>query len=175
MRNELKSSLKVFTGYLVSLILFVLFIPSILSFGKDNLGPWIFGYSLVIFILMCNIIFADMKKLGDKERRPEYNLKPYPLKGLVVGFMGFLPFILLQIAYPFIKFNLGPIDIERLKHVALNTLMGPLYWFIKLGNESAWAYAAAASIVPLIAMAGYMAGIWRFEFSLFPKRQPKSK
>ncbi len=173
MKNILKNSLKVFWGYVISLVVFVLFLYTVISFSKENFGKWVTIYSFVIFLLMFGIIYSDLNNIGRKEVRPQYDLNPHPLKGFIYGMIGFVPFILLQVIYPFISFQ-SPIA-ERVKELVLKTLLGPLYWILNIGNNSVIAYIIASAAVPVIAMLGYLSGYHKFSLIAFTKGLSKKK
>jgi len=173
MMNYIKGGLKVLTGYCITLLIFGVFLSIFLSMAGDNSFKWLPVYSFVIFILMSFMMYSDMHTLAVKEKRPQYNLKPYPFKGFILGLIGFSPFILLELVYPLIRLE-GELP-NRIKHLALNTLLGPLYGFIKLGGSTPVAYAIAALIVPILAMLGYMSGFYGFELSKHFKKQNNVK
>jgi hypothetical protein len=159
LKNYLKGSLKVLINYSISLLLFALFFIT--------LYKYLFVYSIVIFVLMFAISYSDMGRLAIKEKRPQYGIPNYPLKGLVYGIAGFLPVILLVIIIPLIPLHVAGLDAERLKHVAVNTVLSPLYWLLKLGGESRAAYISSCFVVPVISMLGYFAGHQEFELRKF--------
>lgn len=173
MKNYISGGLKVLIAYFLSLVVFGVFLFTVLSLAKDNFGFWLLVYCFVIFLLLAFMIYSDMKRLALKEKRPQYDLNPYPAKGLVYGLIGIIPLAVLEIIYPLINFG-DPI-MDRIKHLALNTLLGPLYGFIKLGNESAIAYAAALLLIPLFAMLGYMAGFYGFELNKNKKKNSNAQ
>jgi len=162
MKNIIKSSFKVFGDYFVSLIIFVIFLYTFFVITKENYSKWIPLYSGVNFILMVSIMYADMKNLGKKEKRPQYNLSPHPLKGLILGLIGFLPIIILEIVYIFLNFNEEAKN--RIAELALKTLLGPVYIFVRLAGGTTFGYILASLVVPVVAMLGYMAGYYGFEF-----------
>jgi hypothetical protein len=163
--NYLKSGLKVLVDYLISLLVFGIFIYVFISITGDNFSRWLPVYSFVIFLLTFLILYSDFKKIAVKEKRPQYDLKPYPLKGLIYGVIGFSPFMLLGLIYPLISF--GDQLLDRIKELAFNTLLGPLYFIVRLGNETAQGYAIALLVVPVIVMLGYMSGYYGFEMSKY--------
>lgn len=172
MSKYVKGALKILANYCICLIIFGVFLSAILGLAKDNLGPWLAVYSFAVFLLMFSIIYTDMKQLAVKEKRPQYNLKPYPIKGLVLGTLGFLPFILMQFIYPFINFNQQTAD--RLKELVLKTMLAPMYFILRLGGNSIAAYIIASLAVPIIAMLGYMAGYYGFELMAGLRKKPAS-
>lgn len=158
--SYVKNGSKVLFGYLVSLLVFGIFIYVFISLAKDNMYVLLPYYSLLFFLLAFSIIYSDMKKLAEKEKKPQYDLKPYPVKGLVYGAIGFLPVALLEVISVFLVF--GDQMADRIKHLAVNTLMGPLYFIIRMAGEAPIGYILASLAVPVIAMLGYMAGYYGF-------------
>jgi len=162
MKNILKSSLKVLGDYFVSLIIFVIFLYTFFVITKDNYSKWIPLYSGINFILMASIMYTDMKNLGKKEKRPQYNLSPHPLKGFVLGIIGFLPVIILEIVYTFLNFN-NEVN-NRIAELALKVILGPVYIFVRLVGGTTAGYILASLAVPVVTALGYMAGYYGFEF-----------
>jgi hypothetical protein len=122
---------------------------------------------------MASIIYADLKQLAMKEKRPQYNLKPYPLKGLVLGLIGFSPFIILTLVYPLINFNNEIYD--NVKRLIFNAILGPVYFIAKMGKGSYAAYIVASLVVPIISMLSYMAGYYGFNFPKLKKFDKNKK
>jgi len=170
--NYIKGGLKVLVGYLISLLIFVIFLYMFLSISKDNFYKWLPVYSFVLFLLMFAILYSDIKKLAVKEKRPQYGLKPYPLKGLVLGLIGFSPVIVLELVYPLISFDSDTLN--KIKELVINTIMGPLYFAVRLAGGTTLAYAAASLIVPVIAMLAYLAGYHGVQpGKMFKRKQPQ--
>lgn len=170
--NYLKSGLKVFKDYLLSLILFVVFLYPFIVITGNRFLDWLPIYSILVFLLMFSITYSDLKSIAKREKRPQYNLNPYPLKGLVIGIIGFLPFIVLELIYPFIVFD--NTTANRIKELALKTLLGPVFFSIRFTGGNTISYVIASLIVPVIAMLGYMAGYYDFYLSS-PLRKNDSK
>ncbi len=158
MKNFLKSSAKILYNYVMVLIVFAIFIYPFMSITQDNFDKWLPLYSLIMFLFAFMIIYSDMKSLGAKERKPQYELNPYPMKGLVYGLTGTLPIALTVAVAALI--NLGNDIAERIKHVAINAFLGPLYFLVRWLNEATIGYIAAILLLPLIAMLGYLAGFY---------------
>lgn len=171
MNNYLKGGLKILGSYVITLLIFVVFLYAFLSIARDKFSYWLPIYSFVFFLLLFAIIYSDMRKLALKEKRPQYNLNPYPLKGLVYGFIGFLPVIILELIYPLIALDNNVLI--RIKELILKTLMGPLYFIIKLGGGTTIAYIIASLIIPAISMLAYMAGYYGFELGKYFKKTPQ--
>jgi len=171
--SYIKNGLKVLFGYLISLVIFAVFLYVVLSIAKENLYKWLPVYSFVIFLLMFAIIYSDIKRLAAKEKRPQYNLNPYPLKGLIYGLLGFSPLIFLELIYPLIVFEDS--TLMRIKEIILNTLLGPLYWLLKITGETAAGYAAVSAVVPAISMLAYLAGYYGFELGKYIKKKPEQE
>lgn len=162
--NYLKGSLRVMADYCISLLIFSFFI---ITFFNHRII-----YSFIIFLLFVFLLHSDIKRLAIKEKRPQYNLKPHPFKGLILGFIGFSPFIALVLVYPLITFNNSFYD--NLKRVILNVLLGPLYFFVKLGGSTYTMYLAAMLIVPVATMISYLAGYYGFDLRALIKKLHKS-
>jgi len=168
MKEYFKGAFKTFFDYTFVLLAFILFLYAFLNY--------LWFYSFMFFLLFTIVIYADYRELAQKEKRKYANEKPYPLKGFILGFLGFSPYIIALLVYPFIKLE-GEVA-NRIKELVLNTLLGILYWFYKLGNESPLAYWLAVLLVPLLAGLGYLAGYYGFDFGAFYKKhfakdQPK--
>lgn len=161
MKNIIKGSLKVFANYLISLIIFVLFLYTFFLIVKENYSKWLPLYSGINFILMASIMYNDLKKLAKKEKRPQYALNPHPLKGLLLGVIGFLPVVIFEIVYIFLNFD-NEIK-NRIAELALKTILGPVYIFVRLIGGTTVGYILASLTVPVVAMLGYMAGYYGFE------------
>jgi hypothetical protein len=168
MKDYIKSGLRVFTDYLISLVIFVVFLYVFLAITKDNYSKWMPLYSFLNFLLLYSMLYSDLRKLAIKEKRPQYNLNPYPMKGLILGLIGFLPLIIIQAIYPFIVFD-DPV-VNRIKELVLKTLLGPVYFMVRLVGGTAIAYVVASLVVPLVSMFAYMAGFYGFQFK---KRKTK--
>ncbi len=171
--SYIKSGLKVLFGYCISLLVFGIFIYVFLSLAKDNTNALLPFYSLLFFLMAFAIVYTDMKKLAEKEKKPQYDLHPYPLKGLIYGLIGFAPVMLLEIISVFIVF--GDQVADRIKHLALNTLMGPLYFIIRAAGGQPIGYILASLVIPLIALLGYLAGYYGFNLTKHLKKEDPGK
>ncbi|MCX8132005.1 MAG: hypothetical protein N3I35_18150 [Clostridia bacterium] len=159
LKDYTRGALKVLSDYSISMLFFAVFF---LIFYK-----YLFVYSLVIFFLMVSFLYSGMRKLALKERKPQYKINHFPIKGIIYGVLGFLPVIIATLVIPIIPLQLEAFDMQRLKHVAVNTLLSPLYWVIKLGNEKSYVYLLSYLVVPVISLFGYLAGYYGFELRKF--------
>ena len=163
MKYFIKSALTTLKDYMIVDVIFVAFLAVIFGIGKDNLIIWIQGYSFALFLLMLlPILYADNHKLAVKEKRPQYDLHPYPMKGFVYALISMIPFVVIGVLYPILTFS-EPL-FERMKHLIFNCLIGPVYWIAKLGNESTIAYILALAVIPVISGFSYLAGNLGFYF-----------
>ncbi len=156
MKEYIKQGARILGNYCISLVIFAIFIYPFMSITGENFNKWLPLYCVIIFLFATLIIFSDMKTIAIKEKRPQYDLNPYPLKGLVYGLISIIPLAVITAASALFHFQDGIID--HLKHVAVNVLLGPMYFLIRLLKESPLGYAAALLLIPLIAMLGYLAG-----------------
>jgi hypothetical protein len=172
-KDYIKNGFKVFVGYGITLIVFGVFIYVFLSLAKNNSGQLLPYYSLLMFLMAFAIIYSDMRRLAEKEKKPQYDLHPYPLKGFVYGILGFSPIALLEIISIFLVFESQ--FANRIRELAVNTLMGPLFFIVKAFNEKPLGYILASLAIPIIAMFGYLAGLYGFSFSKYLKKSKKAQ
>jgi predicted Na+-dependent transporter len=161
MKEYIKGGLKVLSNYVIALIFFVVFLYAFIVIAGENFVNWLHYYSFIMFLLLFAIIYSDFTRLARKEKRPQYNIKTYPLKGLIHGIIGFLPIILIEIIYPFIKFD--DEVLIKIKELVLDVILGPVFFVLRIGNKSIISYIAASLVVPVIAMLSYIAGYYGFK------------
>ncbi len=162
MKNSyIRNGAKILFNYVMALVVFLVFLYVFLSITKDNFGKYLPFYSILIFLLLFLIVYSDMKILGVKEKKPQNELAPYPLKGLVYGLIGTAPIALIIGIASMVRIENH--DTERIRHVLINCLLGPMYFLIKWLNESLGGYVAGILLLPLLAMLGYLAGYFGFE------------
>lgn len=156
MKNYLKGAWASLKDYMILDIVFIVFLVPIISLGKNNLIIWVQYYSFAIFLAMLSIMYVDFHYLAVKEKRPQYDLKPFPLKGFIYGIISLIPMGIFSLIYVMLRFS-DPI-FDRMKHLVFNCLVGPEYWLVKLGNETTLAYVGAILLIPLITGVAYLAG-----------------
>ncbi len=156
MKQYIKTGGKILYDYAMSLIIFVVFLYPFIGLAKENLYTWLPLYCIIVFIFTFLLIYTDMKALAVKEKKPQYELSPYPLKGLVYGLFAIIPVVLVTGVLSLLRFDNSAAD--RLRHLAINTLLGPVYFIIGWMKESFIGYAAAILVIPILAMLGYLAG-----------------
>jgi hypothetical protein len=172
--NYIKSGAKVFGDYLISLILFIVFLYPFIVITGESFSNWLPVYSILIFIPMFSILYSNLNSIAKKEKRSEDRLKVYPLKGLIIGLIGFSPVILLEMVYPLIIFD-NPAA-NRLKELVLKTILGPVFFILRFTGTSAVSYAIASLVVPAIAMLGYITGYYDIRLNeVFRKKIAKDK
>lgn len=173
MKNLIKDSFKVFTSYLLAFLVFSVFLIVVIGMARttERLYFWLPAYSFVNFLILVSAIYNDIRRLAKIEKRPEYNMNPYPLKGLVIGIIGFIPVALVEAVYPLISFE-DPV-LMRIAHASLNTVMGPLYFIIRIGGGTTMAYVAASFVVPVLSMLSYLAGYYNFDLRRIIGKKPK--
>jgi hypothetical protein len=173
MKTLIKDSVKVLTSYLLAFLVFSIFLIVVISMTRttESLYFWLPIYSFVNFLILFLAIYSDIKRLATIEKRPQYDLKPYPLKGLVIGIIGFLPVVLIEVIYPLI--HIEDLVFKRIAHAALNTVMGPLYFIIRLGGGTTMSYVLASMVVPVLSMLSYMAGYYNIDMGKLFRRKKK--
>lgn len=163
MKNYIKNSAKILYNYAIVLIVFVIFIYVVMSITKDNFWRWLPLYSFTLFLFAFFIIYSDMKSLAMKEKKPQYDLDPYPFKGLVYGLIGVIPIVLVVAVASLI--HLENETAEHIKHVAIKTFLGPLYFFIKWINNAPIGYIISILLLPVMSMLGYLAGFYNINIT----------
>lgn len=170
-KKFIKTSMEILTAYLSILLIFILFLYVFISFTKDAYSKWIPLYSFIHFLLLYILIYPGMKKTAQKEKKYQNETPKYPLKGLVYGFMGFLPFIIISLLYVFYVLAFGYL---RPLEVAYKTLIGPVYWVVRLFGLTIPAYVISLLVVPIIAGAGYVFGYYDIDvLKILGKKQPE--
>ena len=151
----IRNGAKILFDYVMALVVFLIFIYVFISITKDNFGRYLPLYSILIFLLLFLIVFSDMKAIAIKEKKPQNEMNPYPLKGLAYGLIGAVPIALIVGVVSMISFGK---QYDLIKHLGINSLLGPMFFLIKWLGESTAGYAAGILLLPLIAMLGYLAG-----------------
>ncbi len=172
MKTYIKNSAKILYNYAMALLVFVIFIYPFMGITKDAFNTWLPVYSIVLFLFAFFLIYSDMKELAKKEKRPQYEYTHYPLKGFVYGLIGIIPIMVITAIFTFIHFDTTVA--ERIKHVAVNTFLGPLYFMIRWMNEAIPAYFVSILAIPVISLLGYLAGHYGVDImkKLFKKKEP---
>jgi hypothetical protein len=158
MKNYISGSLKVLVDYAIMLLLFFVFLLA----GINHLAI----YSSVIFILGLFILYSDFNTLALKERKPAYNIVNYPLKGLLMGFLGFSPIILIVLVLNFLDF--GSEIGNTIRGALLKIITGPIFGFLSSN-------LLLLLLVPAIVTFAYMAGYYGKEIPRFFKPKPRKK
>jgi hypothetical protein len=157
MKKFLKRSLKTTLAYGAGVFLFTFFLIAPISM-ENNRNTWIAVYSFVFFVFTCIFLYKQMWKEGSLEKREYGNLTPPWYKGVFYALAGFSPFLLLEILYfliyPVIDGSFG----ANVFHVIFRCGFGPMYFIIRLLGYKWYAYLISSVIIPIIAIAGYVAG-----------------
>lgn len=162
LKNHIKGSLKILSNYASTLLIYVILLYTFIAITGENFTKWLPLYSFIMFVLMTLMLYTDLWHLAAKEKRPQYELNPYPLKGLVIGLIGFLPFIIIEIVSFSINFE-EPAFNNLKRAIVDNILLGPLYFSISLLGKTFIAYIVTSLIVPVLSMLAYMAGYYGIE------------
>jgi len=175
MKVYIKNGLRILYDYVIVSVFFAVFLYPFMNLTKDSFNTWLTWYSLLFFLFLFFLVYADMKELAAKEKKPYYEYSHYPLKGLVYGLIGMIPVLLVTGIFTFIHFEN---DIaERIKHVGINAFLGPLYFMIRWMKEAIPAYFAAILVVAVIAGLGYLAGHFGINITgkIFKKKEQEQQ
>jgi len=170
-KKLIKTSMEILTSYLSILLIFILFLYVFISFTKDSYSKWIPMYSFIHFLLLYILIYPNMKKTAQKEKKYENETHVYFIKGFVYGIAGFSPIIFISLVYVFYVLAFGYL---RPLEVAFKTLIGPLYWIARLFKLTIVGYAISLIAVPIVAGIGYGFGYYGIDvLKIFGKKQPE--
>ncbi len=162
----IKRSLKVTASYITAFILICVFSASVFGLARENTPkamPWL---SFATFLILFYGVYTEMRSLGVKESRPQYNINPSKFKGLLYGTIGVIPILIVQLIALAIRID-EPFEI--LKRRIFQLVSGPLYWLARLlGNEIHHYFAALVSII-IMAFLGYFAGHKKFYLTTWLK------
>ncbi len=162
--SQIKRGLKVTTGYLMILIVFTVFSMPLLGLSGDN-TPKVMPYvSFILFLLLFCSVYIEMRNIAFKEKRPQYNINPSPFKGLLYGFLGIIPLVIIQGILIMIQV---PEDYTVLLRRVYQGLSGPLYWFARLLGNAPIHYMISFILVVFMAALGYYAGHKEFYLVAF--------
>jgi hypothetical protein len=158
MKRYIMKGLRVTYVYCMVLVIFAVFIYPFMGITGDYFGILLPYYCILMFILLFFFMYVDFRELARKEKKPAYNLSPYPLKGLVYGLIGIIPIEAVTAVFTYIRFE-DPF-VERIKHLGINAFLGPLWFIIKWFNEAVPAYFGVILLVPVMSALGYLAGYY---------------
>ncbi len=161
MKMYIRNGTKILADYGMALIVYIIFLYPFMGLTKDSLYTWLPLYSAVFFIFAFAVIYADMKDIAKKEKRPQNELHPYPLKGAVYGLVGIVPVAALVLVGSLLHFD--NFSADRIRHLLVNIILGPFYFLYRPLNESLIGYTASMLLLPLTAMLGYLAGFYRID------------
>lgn len=91
LKNHIKGGLRVLGDYGAGLLIYFILLYSFIAITGDKFSDWLPLYSIIMFAIVALLLYSDMWNLAAKEKKPQYDLKPYPMKGLVLGLIGFFP------------------------------------------------------------------------------------
>lgn len=155
-----KQARKVAFDYLVFLIVYVAFLPLIISLAKDNIDTWAVIYSLIVGMLMFLVMWTDIYEMARKEKKPMYKLDPSPHKGFVIGLLGMVPVYILSAAAFIFTGMMGeeiPLTPELI-NIINDAFLSPLFFIISLLDRSAAAYVTVYLAVPVLCYLAYYTG-----------------
>lgn len=157
LKNHIKGGLKVLGNYTAALLIYVILLYTFMAITGEKFDIWLPLYSFIMFLIMAMLMYTDLWHLAAKEKRPQYKMNPYPLKGLVLGLIGSLPLILVVVFGHFVTFKESAFN-KLIANIADVVLLGPLYFIIALLGKTVVSYIAVLLLVPLLSMFGYMLG-----------------
>ncbi len=156
MREFVKKSLATTVSYGAGVFVFVFFLIAPMSM-ENNKYIWLMAYSFVFFVFTVSFLYKNTWKKGSTASMGEEEKRPL-VKGLMYGFAGFSPLILMEILY----FIFYPAHMDsfagNVMHAVFRCSFGPLYFIIRLLGYTWYAYLIASLVIPAVAAVGYLAG-----------------
>ena len=156
MKQYIKSGAKILYNYTMTLILFAVFLYPFMTLSGKYFNSLLPVYSIALFIFIAFLTYTDMKELAIMEKKPQYELDPKPWKGLVMGLIAIVPLAVVEMVLASLRF--GNDTAERIRHLIINGFVGPMYFIVRLFNESIVGYIAAILLLPAVAGLGYLLG-----------------
>jgi len=181
-KNHIMGASKTSYYHFLGLIIIVAAIPGIVIISP-NFENGLSIFSLFSFILTTSLLYMAMHDIGRIDKKP-YNWNRYPLKGLLLGFLGFLPYFIVElgliyVARKYISPNAVPYSGVNMKGYVTEILYLPYFWIMRLINskDKIPSVTYLTSVIPLIYMSavsgfGYIMG---FKDKLIIKNAPKGK
>ncbi len=160
MFSVFKQARRVSFDYLIFLIVYVVFLPLVISIAKDNANKWIPLYAFIVSAMLYLVIWTELYEYGRKEKKPMYNLDPSPHKGILIGILGVLPFYILAIA----AFLFNQLKAEELNFtpelidIINNAFLSPVYFLIVILGGSTAGYVLGIVSVPVVCYLAYLFG-----------------
>lgn len=158
LKTFLKHALKVFTDYLAVLFIFIILSYPVISIGGDNPAPAVGVASFFLFLLLFLLLYRDMFDIAVRERRPQYNINPGPVRGLLLGLTGLVPIWVIEGVIALVR--IGDNEIFQIR--LIQAVSVPLYWLAALVNGQPSLYPFLLLLVAGMAFLGYWAGLRDF-------------
>ena len=170
MKQLIKGGAKLLYTYVAALIIFIVFLYPFIGITGDDFVKWVPLYSVIIFALLFFITYNDMKRLAIKEVKPQYELNPFPLMVLVYGLFSVIPISIITIILSQLYFEDQLTN--RLRELAIDGLLGPVYFIIAWMSKSTIGYVLAILVIPVLSMLGYLAGYYQINImsKIFKKK-----
>lgn len=153
--SNIKRGLKITYNYIISFFIFLTLATPFISLTTVNTAKYLRIVSFVVFVLLFIMIYVETRNYGMKEKRPQYNINPKPYKGLLYGFIGVIPLLIVQTIIIGFAFPQGPEVLHRRTYQAFS---GPFYWLACLLGNKIIHYIVLFLVLIVISFLGYFAG-----------------
>ena len=183
----IKKSMRFTYDYVITLIIFGVFLYTFMAIAKENYGTWLPLFSFLVFLILALLVYSDAKSLAFKEKRPQYNINPKPYRGFIAGIIGFIPILLLVGIFLFVLYIFkdmiingfsssdmgisGEEFVGNIRRIGAHTILSPVFWCIKLFGKTVVAYVLACLATPITAGLGYLAGFYGFD--IIKRKNPR--
>ncbi len=157
-KTFLQHAMKITLDYLSGLFIFAIFSYPILNLSGDHPGRVVRWASFILFLIVFALIYKDMQEMAIREKRPQYEIYPTPLRGFLLGLTGLVPVWLMQLIVSLIPLK----DLDTLQLRILQVISVPVYWISSLLGTSKLLYPTTLLLLAGMAFLGYWAGLKEF-------------
>jgi len=153
-----RHAMKVTVDYFVVLLLFAILSYPILSMAGENPRMPVGVISFLLFLALFGLTYRDFFEIAVREKRPQYEINPTPIRGLLLALLGLVPVWVLQL----VTFLLPLDENEVFRRRILQVLSVPFYWLGSLLGVWAPLYVVLTGLTVVMVFLGYLAGLHEF-------------
>lgn len=157
-KTFLRHAMKVTVDYFVALLLFAILSYPILSMGGENPRTPVGIVSFLLFLALFGLTYRDFFEIAVREKRPQYEINPTPVRGILLPLLGLVPIWVLQL----VAFLLPLGENEVFRRRILQVISVPYYWLGTLLGGWAPLYVPLVALTAVMAFLGYLAGLREF-------------
>ncbi len=157
-RTFFRHAMKVTVDYFVVLLLFAILSYPVLSMAGENPRTPVSVVSFLLFLALFGLTYRDFFEIAVREKRPQYEIRPGPVRGMLLALLGLMPVWVLQL----VTFLLPLGGNEVFRRRILQVLSVPFYWLGTLLGGWAPLFVALTGMTAVMVFLGYLAGLRDF-------------